>query len=317
MEATNHVLLTRFNLPSPGVQSLIRAKEGWLRERVDLFETYCLPSVLAQTCSDFTWIIYLDPESPRWLRDRMAKHSETGAFSPVYRESVSEEELIDDIRKIAGPVKRYVMTTNLDNDDAISSDFISRLREVAPRSAAVAIYVKDGLIRSGEALYLHRYPRNAFNSVCTDWSEAKTCWSEWHTDFGAVMPVIELGGPPGWMQVVHGSNVSNRVRGSRISPDALRPSFGDLLDGVSAPRRGETIRDTLIARPTRFVRESGRAMAKRGVVAVLGKGGIDRVQVALRSLARREQSPRIARHDAANDPGIARLQTGDPRDHDL
>lgn len=310
MEATNHVLLTRFNLPSPGVQSLIRAKEGWLRERVDLFETYCLPSVLAQTCPDFTWIIYLDPESPKWLRDRMAKYGETGTLHPVYRESVSEEELVDDIRKIAEPVRKYVMTTNLDNDDAISSDFIHRLQEVAPRSETVAIYVTEGLIRSGEALYLHRYPRNAFNSVCTEWSEAKTCWSEWHTDFGAVMPVIELGGPPGWMQIVHGSNVSNRVRGRRTSPDALRHTFGGLLDGVSAPRRVETLRDTFIARPSRFVRESGRAMAKRGVVAVLGKDGIDRVQVALRSRSRRERTMQVAPHAATDDPEIARFTSG-------
>ena len=33
MTTPAHVFLTRFNLPSEGVESLIRAREGWLRER--------------------------------------------------------------------------------------------------------------------------------------------------------------------------------------------------------------------------------------------------------------------------------------------
>ena len=50
----DHVLLTRFNLPSKGHESLVRAQENWLRNRVVLFERYCLPSVAAQTCRSFS-----------------------------------------------------------------------------------------------------------------------------------------------------------------------------------------------------------------------------------------------------------------------
>lgn len=35
--ALSHVLLPRFNLPSPGLESLVRAQDGWLRARWDLF----------------------------------------------------------------------------------------------------------------------------------------------------------------------------------------------------------------------------------------------------------------------------------------
>lgn len=286
MTAVNHVLLTRFNLPSPGVQSLIRAKEGWLRERVAIFEKYCYPSVLAQTSHDFTWVIYLDPASPEWLHRRMRTLGESDFIHPVYRESVSDTELIDDIGAIVGTRGRYLMTTNLDNDDAISVDFMSRLESLAPKPGPVAIYVTNGLIRSEDAVYRYRYPRNAFNTVCVEWSAATTCWSEWHTDFGDVMPVVQLDGPPGWMQVIHGSNVSNRVKGRRTSPDPLRPHYGPLLDGVAVPRRRDAARDLLIARPGRFVRESGRSLAKRAVVATFGKDGIDKVQVLLRSRTR-------------------------------
>lgn len=286
MKTANHILLTRFNLPSPGVQSLVRAQEGWLRERVELFETYCLPSVLAQTCHDFTWIVYLDPESPQWLLDRMSVHGANKILHPIYRESVSDEQLVNDIRQITSTPNQYLMTTNLDNDDAIAVDFIARLQSVEPTSAPVAIYVTQGVIRFRYALYLHRYPRNAFNTVFVDWSAATTCWSEWHTDFGNLMPVIEIDGPPGWMQVIHGSNVSNRVKGRRIPPDPYRRFYGPLLEGISAPDWRNTAQDLLIARPSRSVRESGRALAKRIIVATLGKDGIDKVQLALRARTR-------------------------------
>ena len=60
----DHVILTRFNLPTAGVESLVRAQEGWLRDRQVLFEKYCLPSVKFQTRQDFSWIVYFDTQSP-------------------------------------------------------------------------------------------------------------------------------------------------------------------------------------------------------------------------------------------------------------
>ena len=84
----DHVLLTRFNLPSKGHESLVRAQENWLKNRVMLFERYCLPSVLAQTCRSFSWIIYFDPESPVWLLDWVRSHEQWGYFNPYFREEV-------------------------------------------------------------------------------------------------------------------------------------------------------------------------------------------------------------------------------------
>ena len=39
----DHVLLTRFNLPSAGAEAAIRNRKGWLEHRIVLFERYCLP----------------------------------------------------------------------------------------------------------------------------------------------------------------------------------------------------------------------------------------------------------------------------------
>lgn len=49
---THHYLLTRFNLAlwqeDKNGQTIDR--EEWIRKRLKLFETYCLPSVAGQTC---------------------------------------------------------------------------------------------------------------------------------------------------------------------------------------------------------------------------------------------------------------------------
>ncbi len=50
-------------------------QSGWLEDRVELFERYCLPSVAAQTDRRFSWIIYFDPQSPAWLRQRIEGHT--------------------------------------------------------------------------------------------------------------------------------------------------------------------------------------------------------------------------------------------------
>ncbi len=44
-QGVDHVFLTRFNLPSAGFESMVRAKQGWLQNRVELFERFCLPSL--------------------------------------------------------------------------------------------------------------------------------------------------------------------------------------------------------------------------------------------------------------------------------
>jgi len=49
-----HVMITRFNVMFRDLAHTRAAGKGldaaWLAERFDLFERYCLPSVLAQTC---------------------------------------------------------------------------------------------------------------------------------------------------------------------------------------------------------------------------------------------------------------------------
>mgnify|MGYP000580748281 CR=1 FL=1 len=289
----DHVLLTRFNLPSVGAESIVRAKDGWLRTRIELFRRFCLPSVLGQTRQDFKWIIYLDPQSPQWLVSVMDDLNHRGTFTPIYRAEVGRSELLGDLRSVSGGTHRELLTTNLDNDDGLAADFVERLQAAGSAGTRSALYLTNGLITSGNALYLRRDRSNAFCSVREDWEGARTCWSDWHNLLGQSMNVRELAGAPAWLQVVHDSNVSNRIHGKRVSPAPYLGAFGSLLDGIDEVGRLDLLRDFALERPRRVALDSGRSLLKQAAMTVVGKEGLDRLktQWAFRTAQQRKAEP--------------------------
>lgn len=277
----DHVLVTRFNLPTPGPESLVRAREGWLRERIDLFERHTVPSVLRQRAAGLSWIVYLDPLSPTWLLERLQPHIAAGVFMPLYREHADWTDVARDARGMTGARGDLLLTTNLDNDDALADDFAVRVQALARRHGRSAIYLASGLIARGDELYLRRDARNAFCSVAEPWDDPGTAWRDWHTLLGRHYPVVVERGAPGWMQVVHGGNVSNRVRGRLTSPAPWTHLFGAELRDRPIPRLRSVIADRVALGPLRAGRELARSIAKNVVLKVFGKATVDRVKARL------------------------------------
>jgi hypothetical protein len=285
--AMDHAILTRFNLPTAGPESLIRARAGWLAQRVELFDRYCLPSVRSQTSANFGWLVYFDPESPRWLRQRIEDWSAEGAMVPLFRAAVSNAELLSDIEAHIGRHDAWLITTGLDNDDALAADFVERVQRAPRIEGRHAVYIRNGLIRRGGDVYARRDSVNAFCSVREPWVGARTCWSEWHNLIPRTMPTHVLGGNPGWLQVVHGTNVSNRVRGRLTTPAPHRRLFPGALDDAPDPPRGAVVRDALLGTPRRWAVDELRQVGKTAVMRVAGKPGLERVKWALATVRQR------------------------------
>lgn len=281
MHTIDHVVLTRFNLPTLGVESIVRAQDGWLRTRLALFERYCVPSVLAQTNRNFTWVIYFDPESPPWLLETIEGHRDAGTFVPLFRASVDNAELVEDLRRVVGTPRAELITTNLDNDDGIAVDFIDRLQSGAPPPEPTAVYLTRGLIASPTGLYRRIDRHNAFCSVRETWTAPRTCWLDWHDLLPRHLPVREIDGTPGWLQVVHGTNVSNRVHGRLCSPAPFDVLFPGQLDDLPVPRPAAVLRDRLVAEPLRGTRDRLRGLVKGAGRGILGKSGWDRAKLIL------------------------------------
>lgn len=65
-----HYLLTRFNLALwiEDKNGAAIDREEWLKRRMALFETFCLPSVKNQSCQNFSWILLVDANTPAVYR---------------------------------------------------------------------------------------------------------------------------------------------------------------------------------------------------------------------------------------------------------
>jgi hypothetical protein len=277
-----HVVLTRFNLPSRGTEQLIRNRDGWLRERVGLFEQYCLPSMLGQTERHFSWIIYFDDASPQWLKDWAGSKAAAGAFIPIYRPEVPRRALLADIAQTGLAGETFLLTTNLDNDDGLALNFVEVVQAAAASiNERTAIYLTRGLIRGPAGLYIRQDKDNAFCSVVEPMQAPVTCWTDWHNRLSQTMPTRRIAGSPAWLQVVHRSNVSNRTRGRLISPEPYRHLFADALGDVPTQRRAAILRDRVIDVPVRALRDASRCGVKRVAMGVLGKSGFDRTRNAV------------------------------------
>jgi hypothetical protein len=271
-----YVIFTRFNLPSKGYESYVRSSENWLTNRVKLFERYCLPSVMAQTDQDFTWIIYFDPQSPEWLMRKIEGWRSYSRLRPIFREEVSFEEKHQDIAANVLPRPRLI-STNLDNDDGLAHDFVARIKAVQPVGPRCAIFLANGIILSEDRTFLIRDRQNAFCSVSEGWHQPVTCWAHPHNALSQHMPFVSVDDQPAWLQVVHGGNVSNRVKGRRISPGRHRPNFV-ALETATDPTLKEQLQEVLVHTPTRTARELARATAKHAILGTLGPDGIDRAK---------------------------------------
>ncbi len=275
---STHVFLTRFNMPANRVEASIFSDE-WLRERVELFERFTVPSVRAQDADRVGWLVFLDDRSPGWLKSRMAELESEGLLRPHYLDGpLAREELTafvrDVVADLTGPEDTRVVTSNLDNDDGLAHNFASRLRAAAEHAPTpAALYLVTGLIHHLDEVYLRNDADNAFGAVVDDLTnpEYRTCWAEWHNRLAQIMPSVDVAdGQPAWLQVVHGRNVSNRVRGRISDPRLHRSTFPGLLEDLRAPTRGAVLRDTLVRRPVRLVRDELRGPVARRARVLLG-----------------------------------------------
>src|ERR1700677_2318486 len=94
----DHLIITRYNLPIPwGRRGNLHADEDWLEERQQLFERYCLPSVVLaeRSCPSVTWVLMCAVGSPATLRTFLANVAQLHPWIvPLYLE---ENFLISDV----------------------------------------------------------------------------------------------------------------------------------------------------------------------------------------------------------------------------
>ena len=220
-----HYLLTNFNVKRDDVGT--RPDRDWLEDRFELFEHFCLPSVAGQTCKDFTWLIRWDDEgTPDEYRRRLLAHEAALPCLHLVPERRGFHVVIGE-RLDGGPCR--LLTTRLDNDDALHRDAVALLQSEARGEGMEFLNLPRGYCLEHPAgrTMLSEQPRNPFISLAEDvrGETPRTAVCVSHHKAWQLAPIRQVGEGPSWVQVVHGRNLYNFPVGRPCDPPDLRGLF--------------------------------------------------------------------------------------------
>lgn len=211
-----HLLLTRFNVRGSEADALA-LDEAWLERRFELFDKYCFPSIASQSCKDFKWIILFDGKTPERFRE-LEKGYQDRASLELHFEYLDGyydyTNLAPVLTKYINEGVEYIVTSRVDSDDALASDYIAEVRKHLPfTSEKNFISFKRGAqyFSERDLKYDVEYGKNHFTTLiepATDGFKSVLCFDHTKADSAGVFTIIETGHPM-WTEVVHGDNIIN------------------------------------------------------------------------------------------------------------
>ena len=223
-----HFILTNFNVPLPGFD---RDRDGqpvrtaeWLEHRLDLFERFCLPSVMGQTCQRFTWLVRYDDAAPG-AHGRLDRYAGYGNLRIV----PAELRFRTFIPSMLPRGTQYVVTTRLDNDDALHCQAIADIQAAIKPQEAEFLNFPFGYTYSvpDNRFGLNERHSNAFISLVervTD-RRLRTARCINHNRAAEVARVRQLDTQPRWVQVIHERNLDNSLQGTETTLQGVERAF--------------------------------------------------------------------------------------------
>lgn len=240
-----HYIITRFNVKTAFAPQGVSAE--WMDSRLKFFSQFTVPSLLAQTNQNFTWICAIDTQTSSLDRCRIL---EAASGFPKERfvlldcETPFTASLIDYLKdRVKEP---YLLTTRLDNDDALGKNYVSSLQAYLQSTCLNRPLSFFGFPRG----YTYNVQTDALKSTYIEMNAFCSCLEAVSQDFKTVYrgnhrhldrqgPFFELSSlpnPAAYLQVIHGGNVRNQDwRVARIisGPQVLailQSDFGVTLD---------------------------------------------------------------------------------------
>ena len=240
---SQHFVITRFNVNiGPHRRTW---DDAWLEARFELFKEYCFPSMRSQTSQHFSWLIFFAassrPTIERFLSGLPAMPNLHPVFTDlVFGAAATRDAVIDRHDGVSG----QLMTTRLDCDDALRSDFVERLQAVRLERPREVLNFPLGYQVSQGRFYLSYDPVNTFCTLVEPFDERgesmQTVHGAEHQKIASLAPVRQVDWKPSWLQVVHDLNLANAANGLRVGRRQPTARFSNL-----PPVAGLTERETL------------------------------------------------------------------------
>lgn len=223
---TVHLILTRFNLALGFGDKKPPASKPWLNERYlkkrfEIFEKYTFSSFLNQTNKKFVWIVMFHKDTPNIYKDRIEILKSS---MPQFKAMFFDDEESGKVYEI---IKEYiqsnysncrVITTRVDNDDAVHATFVERIQDDAAligEKTCILSYL-NGLQYDEKKRRMLKFkqPNNHFTSLIAQpacLGEHILKYNHAYIENEDVYKEYKKTQVPLWVEVVHGGNVSNEL----------------------------------------------------------------------------------------------------------
>jgi Putative rhamnosyl transferase len=242
-----HILLTRFNVEAGYGAPNLRLDPKWLEYRFQLFDRFCYPSVCAQSNQNFKWLVFFDIQTPESFKPRIERYAQWKKFIPVYVHGYFSDSVLG--TAIANHIERessHLITTRLDNDDAITQNFVELIQLEFRTQDCEFINFTQGYCLHNHKLYQVEDRSNAFISLIEFLSSStpKTVLCVAHNKLDTIGKIRQIAHEVGWLQVIHHGNVSNIVRGNRQPLEFLGNHFAVSREAImQKPKNLSSIQD--------------------------------------------------------------------------
>jgi len=184
----------------------VRPTPEWVESRIPLFEQFLAATTNAQTSRRFTHLLCLDATLAADWGPKFARMLE----GPSVVVETGERWVDGVTAHLRGSVRGPLISTALDSDDGIASDFIERVQEEIRPDRGLNFV--DGVQYSiEERRFVRRaYLSNPFISMHSsrgDW----VLRASGHHKVAKRLEVDDIRSDPMWLQVVHDGNISNAL----------------------------------------------------------------------------------------------------------
>lgn len=217
MSNFRHYILTRFNyrIYDYHADKINMSPDRWMRHRIDLFKAITLPSMIGQTCQNFTWMLLFDPKTPKHFIDE------------IYAIDYPNIKILD--KEYSGDVwvanfhttKGDAITTRIDNDDAFDIHTIEAIQTSYEKdqSPRVIIFPYGYIIElAGRKLFIMEYWSNNCPTLIQPASVGNTVYqwdhSKIHFDPNICKEYIK--DRSYWLQTVHSQNLLNSLNPTQL-----------------------------------------------------------------------------------------------------
>lgn len=230
MTKFKHIIITRFNLPqrwNEDKQGNVVLDTIWLKDRFNLFQNFCLPSITGQSSKNFEWWIYFDVNTEILFKKVIENlEDKYPYFKAKYEKSYDSfesnmpTEIFEDLNKTKTD---WLITTRLDNDDMLAKNTIRIIQEKCNFQKNMLLEIPCGYtLELGIRSKLRKvsFKLNPFISYVEKVEKEKVVKSVYfyqHTDWRNV-ETMDVTDSPQWTQIIHNRNVINGINGDLVLP---------------------------------------------------------------------------------------------------